>query len=1011
MNTQYDSADCAQLYSDRQYHDLSKRLNVASHRIAFEKWLLQSFSPSSAQEADFLWHGKVIALLCTKNSEDSSSQNKEDEDQLIAEIIACAEPPQAAKSAQRTTASEVHQLAGKQLYCEPICSAVRSKALPRTCAALLKTMLQHQTLEEVFIQAVDSDNSSLIRSIREAFLEKLPSLCRKICCQGDQLPLFSAIQSNNLELVTMLMRAYPEQALFQKKGFTSLHAALEKGNFEIAKQLIEAFPALAAVQDRTGKTPLHYAVVKGNLEIIKLIALSFPSAAANQPEIAKILTSALPGSAALQNSNGISPAHVAAGHNAQAFFAAVENNNVLLAKDLITASPELAVLQTEGGFTALHYAAQKGYEEMAKILFEACPSSLTVQTNMGDTALHIAVREKNMTMSMRLLAAAPAAAMMRNAEKATPLQLAIKMRAWEMASALAKAFPASVAVENKGGRCVLEEAIASRQLECVQALVEAFPEIALVQNSAGNTPLGFAMVAGNQQIIEFLVTSAPASAAVQNKEGITPLHQAVKGGALEVVKHIVKSNPELVAAQDKEGFTALHFATSKGNLEIIKVLAEAFPEALLIQEKNGCTALHVASRKNFLEIATLLAALKPEVLFIRDNGGTHSYAGIKRLRLKGFEKLTALYKSHRPSKEIDQIIKERKALAHTLHLEGKSEIKSSAAQKPLFTLDLEGYSTSAWYHMMKKNLGDLQHAQFLTEQQKGWLEQLFDMGENPNAYSHAETIARIEAGRPVVITTGFLGHVAMILVWKDQFLICNRGAMHTRPVEFYHLGKKIENEILEQIEKINLSGDRGDYDSLIQYYLPDKLALKKNSFDEKLESAALLPDQIVDNCSLVSPLTQVYALLLLGEMYGGREDPSALSEEEFVASIEKVIKAYQGWLSIFQVGILESNLRRKEEPYAIDHQLILQALRKVHLLPLTQPLKEKLDGLISEYLSRLPSAQRTDTLADLAYWKTNWKLNVQGDFKPYQRALISGDLAAWVPKTPAKSHSAAPSED
>lgn len=220
----------------------------------------------------------------------------------------------------------------------------------------------------------------------------------------------------------MLMRAYPEQALFQEKGFTSLHAALEKGSFEIAKQLIEAFPALAAVQDRTGKTPLHYAVAKGNLEIVKLIARSFPSAAAvhnmplhdaaNQPEIAKILTSALPGSAAMQNSNGLSPAQ-----NAQAFFAAVVNNNVLLAKDLITASPEFAVLQTEGGFTALHYAAQKGYEEMAKILLEACPSSLTVQTNRGDTALHMAVREKNMTMSMRLLAAAPAAAMMRNAER------------------------------------------------------------------------------------------------------------------------------------------------------------------------------------------------------------------------------------------------------------------------------------------------------------------------------------------------------------------------------------------------------------------------------------------------------------------------------------------------------------------------------------------------------------------------------------------------------------------
>ena len=137
----------------------------SSDRIDFEKWLLDRFSPDKALDSDWM-HQRIIEELCrcTIEDTDSAPDTKKQEDLLIAKLISKA-MPEKKKDSLSSIAHRVRRSADMILNTLPIFLAIKDAPLPHTCAILLKKMLEHQTLEAIFDQAVIDRNPALIKTI------------------------------------------------------------------------------------------------------------------------------------------------------------------------------------------------------------------------------------------------------------------------------------------------------------------------------------------------------------------------------------------------------------------------------------------------------------------------------------------------------------------------------------------------------------------------------------------------------------------------------------------------------------------------------------------------------------------------------------------------------------------------------------------------------------------------------------------------------------------------------
>jgi hypothetical protein len=89
-----------------------------------------------------------------------------------------------------------------------------------------------------------------------------------------------------------------------------------------------------------------------------------------------------------------------------------------------------------------------------------------------------------------------------------------------------------------------------------------------------------------------------------------------------------------------------------------------------------------------------------------------------------------------------------------------------------------------WFHLMGKDLKQFQdsYPELLTENKFNLLMHAFNFGANSNAYSTEAKLERIKKGLPTFINAGFSTHAVTLLVWNDQFIICNRGNATRRPI-------------------------------------------------------------------------------------------------------------------------------------------------------------------------------------------------------------------------------------
>lgn len=213
----------------------------------------------------------------------------------------------------------------------------------------------------------------------------------------EKLPVFNIIDSDHVELLSMLIKAGATINLVDAENITPLAHACTKGATKSAKFLIENGADINGVFYEDEYNVLQLAVQFNNAALVKYLGNI------DSDERTCFLN--------YQNIDGLSALHLAAingnteiiqilldhgidqgleDNNGQsALWHAVNSGNIAAIK-LLTNDKKMINLSDHDGFTPLHIAALKNNTEALKILIDANADVLK-QTNAGHSVLHYAV--------------------------------------------------------------------------------------------------------------------------------------------------------------------------------------------------------------------------------------------------------------------------------------------------------------------------------------------------------------------------------------------------------------------------------------------------------------------------------------------------------------------------------------------------------------------------------------------------------------------------------------------
>ena len=195
----------------------------------------------------------------------------------------------------------------------------------------------------------------------------------------DATLLHDAIEEGNEELVRMLVEAGADVDAPGWMDETPLHAAIEKGNIEIVRILVEA-GADVNKPGWMGTTPLALAIEKGNAEILEILLSATPASDGDNPALSQ------PG-----------------WMDATLLHDAIEENNEELVRMLVEAGADVDMPGWMNE-APLHAAIEKGNVEIVRILVEA-GADVNKPGWMGTTPLALAVEEGNAEILEILLSA------------------------------------------------------------------------------------------------------------------------------------------------------------------------------------------------------------------------------------------------------------------------------------------------------------------------------------------------------------------------------------------------------------------------------------------------------------------------------------------------------------------------------------------------------------------------------------------------------------------------------
>ncbi|MDE0140345.1 MAG: ankyrin repeat domain-containing protein [Caldilineaceae bacterium] len=412
---------------------------------------------------------------------------------------------------------------------------------------------------------------------------------------GD-FPLFDAIEHGDPEIVRLLINTGADiNAAAGFGGNTALHEAVAQGSAEIVQVLVDAGADIDA-EGFMGRTPLTLAAEEGASELMKILLGQAPDPAA---------------AASGDSKKAPSPSAI----GSKALFAAIGSDNVAMVKLLVEAGADVNADEGFGGNTPLHEAVEEGNPEIVQILVDA-GADIEAEGFMGRTPLSLAAEEGATEIMQILLGQGADNGTPEGEDKQKPaigseaLFTAIEKGDVETVRLLVEAGADVNADEGFGGNTPLHEAVEEGNPEIVQILVDAGADIE-AEGFMGRTPLSLAAEEGATEIMQILLGQGADNGTPEGEDkqkpaiGSEALFTAIEKGDVETVRLLVEAGADVNADEGFGGNTPLHEAVEEGNPEIVQILVDAGAD-IEAEGFMGRTPLSLAAEEGATEIMQIL---------------------------------------------------------------------------------------------------------------------------------------------------------------------------------------------------------------------------------------------------------------------------------------------------------------------------------------------------------------------------------------------------------------------
>ena len=387
---------------------------------------------------------------------------------------------------------------------------------------------------------------------------------------------------------------------------SEIHTAVEEGNFNQVKELLEKSPVLLDERNERGSTPLLIASYNGHLNIVKFLM----EKGADKD---------------IRNNRGSSALNLAAygGH--------LEIAKYLVENGLEVDKP------SPTGFTPLIHAVFTGHNDVAEFLLEKGADITAADSGWGGRPIHWACSRGNAQSVKMLIARGANPEQPCTRDSSTPIFWATFSGNTDALKAL---ISEGVSIQNSmsDGWTPLHNAADNGHLEATRTLIEngaivdagnaygTTPLMSVIDNedidtlmvglllnngadinkvdSSGTSLMHYSAFNGNVAIASFLVERG-AKVNTPNESGRTPLHNAIYSGNPNYIQLLIDNgaNPNAVDSLHR---TALKSSIQMGHNEITSILVKNGADCNVKDNVYLRTPLHWAALKGNGQIVELM---------------------------------------------------------------------------------------------------------------------------------------------------------------------------------------------------------------------------------------------------------------------------------------------------------------------------------------------------------------------------------------------------------------------
>ena len=403
----------------------------------------------------------------------------------------------------------------------------------------------------------------------------------------EQSPFLLTGFSGSVELVKYLISRGCDVYDKDSSGRTVLHNACDKGQLELVQYLVDNYPDILTIRDKTGQSPFLLSGFSGSVELVKYFislgcdvydkansgrAVLHNACQEGKLELVQYLVDNYPNMLTIRDKTGQSP-----------FLQSGFSGSIELEKYLISRGCDVYDKDSKGR-TALHNACDKGKLRLVQYLVDNYPDMLTIRDKSGKSPFIDTGFAGSVELVKYLISRG-----------------------------------CDVYDKDSSGRTVLHKACDKGKLELVQYLVDNYPDILTVRDKTGQSSFLLTGFSGSVELVKYLI-SRGCDVYDKDNNGNTVLHNACSHGKLNLVQYLVDNYPDMLTIRDKTRISPFLQTGFSGSVELVIYLISRGCD-VYDKDSSGRTVLHNACRKGKLELVQYLVDNYPNMLTIRDEEG------------------------------------------------------------------------------------------------------------------------------------------------------------------------------------------------------------------------------------------------------------------------------------------------------------------------------------------------------------------------------------------------------